>query len=741
MKPFWYALLIWVLAGMFPRLVADPAAGPVAVAEQEAGPDRKTRDILIDDFERAEYAPWTAEGGAFGPGPAEGTLPDQMPVTGYRGKRLVNSFYGGDGPQGSLVSPPFRIERRYLCFLIGGGGYADETFIELLVDGTSVRKAHGPNVHPGGSEELDWASWDVSEFLGQTAVLRVVDRRSGGWGHINVDEIVQSDENKAEVATPEFVAESPFLLLPVGDDTERIRCQLRLGDRMVRYFAVDVAEPGTRERFWASVDISEFRGQKLRWDVRPRSAAEIVAAQARQAESPIFPQDLYREALRPQFHFSPRVGWTNDPNGLVYHQGEYHLFFQHNPFGVRWGNMTWGHAVSRDLIHWQELGDALLPDESGTIFSGSAVVDHANTSGLGANGLPPMCAFYTAAGGESFDPRPFTQCMAWSLDRGRTWTKFAGNPVVGPIADGNRDPKVFWFAPASRWIMVLYVRRDAFSLFSSQDLKTWQSEGEVEFPSAFECPELFELPIEDRPGETRWVLWSASGNHLIGKFDGRAFLPESSVLRSEWGKNCYAGQTWNDVPDGRRIFIGWMNSDGSAYRDMPFSQQMTFPRRFTLRNTDEGPRLHALPIDEIQGLYRNLLEERAISLAADQLREFPVGELLDVQLSLEGRGATLIRVNLRGVEVSHCPKEGTVEFLGSKIEGLPRGLPLNLRLLVDRTSIEVFAADGRYVLSFVLPLDPRQRSLQITADGPAEVRSLAIRELRSIWNAPADEAE
>ncbi|NMC21590.1 MAG: glycoside hydrolase family 32 protein [Thermogutta sp.] len=709
-----------------------------AIAEQEAGQEERERDILIDDFERAAYPPWTAEGEAFGPGPAEGTLPNQMPVTGYRGKRLVNSYYGGDGTQGTLVSPPFRIERRYLCFLIGGGGYADETFMELLVDGKSVRKAHGPNVNPGGSEELDWESWDVSEFIGKTAVLRIVDRRSGGWGHINVDEIVQSNVNKAAAAVHEFVAESRFLLLPVGDDTDRIRCRLRLEDRVVRYFDADVAEPGTRERFWASVDISEFRGRKLRWDVRPRSAAEIVAAQARQAETPIFSEDLYREALRPQFHFSPRVGWTNDPNGLVYYQGEYHLFFQHNPFGVRWGNMTWGHAVSRDLVHWEELGDALLPDETGTIFSGSAVVDHANTSGLGSSERPPMCAFYTAAGGESFDPRPFTQCMAWSLDRGRTWTKFAGNPVVGPIADGNRDPKVFWFAPASRWIMVLYVRRDAFSLFSSQDLKTWQAEGEVEFPSAFECPELFELPVEESPGETRWVLWSASGNHLIGRFDGHAFRAESPVLPSEWGKNCYAGQTWNDAPDGRRIFIGWMNSDGSAYRDMPFNQQMTFPREFALRNTEDGLRLHALPIDEIKGLYRKPAEGRGIPLAADRPQEFPGGELLDVELSLEGRGASLISLNLRGVEVSYRPNDGTLDCLGGKIEGLPKGKPLHLRLLVDRTSIEVFAADGRYVMSFVLPLDPRRLGLQITADGPAEVGSLAIRQLESIWSAPAE---
>ncbi len=729
-------LAVIVLA--IPACLVAPAASPGA---EQPPAHENSPDLLIDDFERSEYAPWTAEGEAFGPGPAAGTLPNQMPVTGYRGQRLVNSYYGGDGPQGVLVSPPFRIQRKYLCFLMGGGGYPGETFMELVVEGQSVRKAHGPNLQPGGSEELDWQAWDVSEFIGKTGILRIVDHRSGRWGHINVDHIVQSHENKAEVPLRSFVAKSRYLLLPVADDTHRVKCRLLSGDRVVRYFDVDVAEPGTAPRFWASVDISEFRGNELRWDVRPRSATEIVATPAEQADSPIFREDLYREAYRPQFHFSPRVGWTNDPNGLVYHRGQYHLFFQHNPFGVQWGNMTWGHAVSGDLVHWQELGDAILPDQMGTIFSGSAVVDHTNTSGLGTRDCPPLCVFYTAAGGLSFDPRPFAQCLAWSLDDVRTWTKFDGNPVVGPIADENRDPKVFWHAPTSRWIMVLYVRRDAFSLFSSPDLKTWHTEGEVPFPSAFECPELFEIPVEGQPGETRWVVWSASGNHMIGTFGGHAFSPESGVLRSEWGKNSYAGQTWNDVPDGRRIFIAWMNSDGSAYPGMPFNQQMTFPRRFTLRNTEEGLRLHALPIDEIASLYTTTAQWHAMPLAPGERKTFSAGELLDLALTLYGQGAKEIAVDIRGTTVTYRPQDGTLECLGNRIEGLPGDEPLDLRVLVDRTSIEIFARNGQYVMSFALPLAGRKSGLQVSADGPAEIVSLEIRELKSIWSTPAGDVK
>ncbi|MCS7305866.1 MAG: glycoside hydrolase family 32 protein [Thermoguttaceae bacterium] len=701
----------------------------------ETPPDRP--DMVIDDFERAEYAPWKAEGEAFGPGPAEGTLPNQMPVTGYQGRRLVNSYFKGDGTTGILTSPPFTIQRRYIAFLIGGGGYQDETYLELLIDGKGVRRACGPNTAPGGSEELDWANWDVSELAGKTAQLRIVDRRTGGWGHINVDSLLQTDRPPPPRNQPwPMKVTARYVLLPVAGNGDKISCQLLHQDqkRVLYYFNIALAADDRQTRFWASIDLEGFQGKTLFWQTRPASAKELFQKRLQQADRPLWPKDLYQEPYRPQFHFSPRVGWTNDPNGLVYHDGLYHLFFQHNPFGIPWGNMTWGHAVSRDLVHWEQWPNAIWPDQLGTIFSGSAVVDLNNMSGLGQPGKPALCAFYTAAGDHSYKPGPFTQCLAYSLDGGQTWKKYQGNPVLEQIAPGNRDPKVFWHEPTGRWIMVLYVRRDAFSIFSSPDLKQWRLESEVDFPTAHECPELFELPVDGDPKNTRWVIWTASGNHRIGRFDGRQFIAESEVLPSEWGANCYAGQTWNNEPKGRRIFIGWMNSDGSAYPGMPFNQQMTVPRQFSVRTTESGLRLFSQPIPELENLRRKTQSWENLRLAGPQRRrQWEVGDLLDVEIQLEATKPSVVTLDVRGVRLIYDPGRRQLECLGKKISDLPVGQGLDLRLLVDRTSLEIFVLGGRFVMSFCHPFGSEKGTFAVEADPEATIRLLKIHPLASIW--------
>src|SRR5262245_38978807 len=212
---------------------------------------------------------------------------------------------------------------------------------------------------------------------------------------------------------------------------------------------------------------------------------------------------LYNEAYRPQFHFSPRENWTNDPNGLVFYQGEYHLFFQHNPFGINWGNMTWGHAVSTDLVHWQQLPNAIEPDSLGTIFSGSAVVDWNNTTGFQRGEEKTLITIYTAAGGtsEASQGQPFTQCIAYSNDRGHTWTKYERNPVLGHMVKENRDPKVVWHAPSRRWIMALYKDGNTFAFFASPDLKTWAHLHNLDVPGCAECPDFFEMLIAGEAAE------------------------------------------------------------------------------------------------------------------------------------------------------------------------------------------------------------------------------------------------
>ena len=254
----------------------------------------------------------------------------------------------------------------------------------------------------------------------------------------------------APAATCEMVVEKKWLNFPVRTGAPKRAVSIRVDGETVRHFELELAQ-GDAD-WWAPLDVSEWAGKPLRVVVADLPQESKALDALRQSDGLLDAATLYQEALRPQLHFSARRGWINDPNGLVFYQGEYHLFFQHNPYGCTWGNMHWGHATSSDLVHWQEQGEALYPDAMGPMFSGSAVVDWHNTSGFGKDGKPPLVLIYTAAG------NPATQCLAFTTD-GRSFTKFAGNPVVPQITGGNRDPKVFWHEPTRKWIMVLYVGR------------------------------------------------------------------------------------------------------------------------------------------------------------------------------------------------------------------------------------------------------------------------------------------
>ena len=280
---------------------------------------------------------------------------------------------------------------------------------------------------------------------------------------------------------------------------------------------------------------------------------------------------LYNEKYRPQFHFTPQKGWTNDPNGLVFYKGEYHLFFQHNPFGTQRGNMTWGHAISHDLVHWKQQANAIGPDVRGTIFSGSAVVDNGNTAGFQSGEEKTLVAIYTAAGGTSPESKgqSFTQCIAYSNDRGRTWIKYSGNPVVPHMVGGNRDPKVVWHSPTKQWIMVLFVDGNTFRFLASPNLKNWTILRDITVPGAAECPDFFEMRVEGELGPTKWVWTAANDHYVIGAFDGKRFIPEVMTQPGHWGQNYYAVQTYSGLPDARRVQVGWMN--GGEYPDMPFN--------------------------------------------------------------------------------------------------------------------------------------------------------------------------
>jgi fructan beta-fructosidase len=691
-------------------------------------------DILIADFEGKDYGDWKVEGEAFGPGPARGTLANQMPVSGYLGKGLVNSFFKGDGTTGTLTSPPLKIERRYLNFLVGGGKYPGETCVNLLVDGKVVRTATGPNDQPGGSEELDWHTWDVADLDGKTVVIQIADRRTGGWGHINVDQIVQSDRKiQAEPARREITIEKRYLHLPVKTGAAKRRVKLIVDDRTVREFEIELAEKTSADQkpdFQAFCDLGAFTGRKLTIDAGKLPPGSQALEGIIQSDDLPAADQLYREKHRPQFHFTSRRGWLNDPNGLVYLDGEYHLFYQHNPYGWSWGNMHWGHAVSKDLASWREQPIALYPQKFGDwCFSGSAVVDARNTAGFKSGDNDVLVAAYTSTGrGE---------CIVYSNDRGRTWKEYEGNPVV---RHQGRDPKLLWHEPTRRWVMAVYDEHAGgkyIAFHTSPDLKKWELASRID--GFFECPDLFELPLDaDRLGKDpkarksiKWVLYAADGKYLLGDFDGRTFRKESGKHQL-WHGNFYAAQTFSNTPDGRRIQIGWAN--GVTFPGMPFNQQMTVPVELTLRSTADGPRMFAEPVKELASLHGAKHELRDVPIAGKRAIDGVKGDLLHIVAELEPGKAQAVGLTVRGVPIEYDAGKQQLTCRNVTAPVKTTDGKLRLEVLVDRGSIEVFVGGGATALSIGVILPEKDRTVSLTSrGGEARVRSLTVWELKTAW--------
>jgi len=716
-----FSLHLFVLALIF------QAAGFLRAAE---------KDIVFADFEGDNYGDWKTTGTAFGKGPARGTLPGQMEVTGYLGKGLVNSFFGGDTSTGKLTSPEFKVERKYISFLIGGGGFPGKTCINLLIDGKVIRTATGPNTEPGGSEKLEPDGWDVGEWADKTARIEIVDEATGGWGHINVDQIVFTDQMPRMYvadAARDITITGRFLFFPVKTGATPRKVRISIADKVDRAFDIELADG--EPDWWAPLDASAWKGKKVtvragRLPAESKGLAGIDQADKLKTTSP-----LYREALRPQLHFSPQRGWTNDPNGLVNANGEYHLFFQHNPYGWSWGNMHWGHAVSNDLVHWKERGEALYPDSMGPMFSGSAVVDHKNTSGFGKIGQAPIVLIYTAAG------NPTVQCLAYSTDGGKTFTKYAGNPILKEITSGNRDPKVIWHDPTKQWVMVLYVgldKKHTIHFLTSPNLKEWKVKSQTE--GFFECPDLFELPLDGDVAKKKWVLTAANHEYKVGSFDGTNFTPETGMLPGHRGKGFYAAQTFSDIPakDGRRIQIGWLQAPSPG---MPFNQAMTVPLEVKLVSTKNGPRLTWTPVRELETLRGKAIKKTELTLnpgGKNPLAE-ATGELLDLVAVVEPGKATELAFTVRGVPVVYDVAKQELLVDRNKALAPLRDGKLNLRILTDRTAFEVFASGGlTYVPMPVIPKAENRTIAVAVKGGPVFFQNLDVYEIKSIWSESAD---
>jgi len=691
-----------------------------------------SNDILIADFEGDDYGNWKVTGEAFGAEPARGTLPDQMDVSGFEGKGLVNSYFKGDGTTGTLTSPQFKIERRYINFLIGGGKHPGRTCINLLVDGKVIRTATGPNDRPGGTERLDWHTWDVSDLAGKTAQIQIVDSQTGGWGHINVDHIFQSNKKVEIEKTLKLVLCKRYLNFPIKNGAPKRIMSVIIDGKIVREFEIELAD--AEPDFWVFLDVSAFKGKQaiIRVNMLGRDSKGLMSII--QGDTIKGAENLYREKYRPQFHFSSRRGWNNDSNGLVFYKGEYHLFYQHNPYGWNWGNMTWGHAVSEDLVRWKELPDAIHPDRLGTIFSGSAVVDVHNTAGFQTGDEKAIVCIYTSAGGTSAMSKgqPFTQSIAYSNDRGRTWKKYEKNPVISHISGSNRDPKVIWYEPTGQWAMVLYLDDRVMGFYTSEDLKKWEYQSRLK--CFHECPELFELPVDGDENNKKWVLYGGSGHYFIGRFDGREFKKESDSIPFSRGNCFYASQTFNNVPgqDGRRIQIAWGRVD---MPDMPFNQMMLFPVQLTLQTTEEGIRMFAEPIKEIKTIHKRGRAWAGESLRpGENLLSGLTGDLFHIRADFGLSNAAEFGFVIRGISIVYNVNEQELACRKETAPLKPVQSRIRLELLVDRTSIEIFGNYGRiYMPIGVIPADNDQSLQVFSRGGNTKINSLEVYQLVSAW--------
>ena len=485
---------------------------------------------------------------------------------------------------------------------------------------------------------------------------------------------------------------------------------------------------------------------------------------------------LYHEPYRLQYHFSPAKTWTNDPNGLVWYKGEFHLFYQNNPFGNEWGHMSWGHAVSPDLLHWKELKVA-IPEEHGImIFSGSVVID-SNTSGLCKNPDPKdnscLVAIYTG-----HTPALQTQNIAYSNDRGRTWTKYKGNPVIDLHMKNFRDPKVFWHPESKQWVMAVSLPDEhKIRLFHSSNLLTWAMLSDFGPAGAtggqWECPDLFALGADTKPPSRKWVLivnvnpggiqGGSATQYFVGNFDGKTFHndnPADKTLWADWGKDFYAAVTYFNAPtaDPRKFLQGWFGNWEYA-REEPTSPQrgaMTVPRQILLRMEPDGARLIQEPIDEMQLLHGTEMSMRNRELESvnkDIQAEKFKGHEMDIQVAFDPGSAqefgvlvhkgatqqTVIGATNDGRVFVDRTKSGDVQF-NSKFSGrwtapLRKQQKLvNMRILLDRSSLEVFFNDGETVMSDrVFPAAASDGVEFYSKGGTAKIATLRMWKLNSVW--------
>ncbi|TLX78207.1 glycoside hydrolase family 32 protein [Labilibacter sediminis] len=546
--------------------------------------------------------------------------------------------------------------------------------------------------------------------------------------------------NQAANAQEKSMIAGSHIIFPLSNTGKQILIQIHAGDKGIQN--LNITLPTGDEPYWfaaypltqyqlpsgseivvKAVNIDEAENEKY------AKAFEIIRSGT---EEEVYRENDYDHSYRDQFHASSRHGWLNDPNGMVYHNGVYHLYYQYNPVGTNWGNMHWGHWTSKDMIHWEEHPIALHQNHVKDMkFSGGGFVDHNNTSGLGENAL--FVAYTSTGRGE---------CLGYSKDGGMTFTELKGKPVV---KHRGRDPKIIWYEPEKKWVMtVLDYSENEITLntppaeghekhpqhknsnmplvnmafYESKDLHTWTRTGsftDAQRLAVYECPELFELSVVGKPDEKHWIVYGVHNQMFIGEFDGKTF-------HKKYGPEPYvhqifrAAQIFSDTPDGRRIQIGWINYPRwvKEYPDMITSQSMSLPQELTLHQTNDGLKVFRWPVEETKQLRSVILAEgKNLSITeANKLLQVCGNKETEVLIEFENSGTKELMIN--GIQA---------DFKGR-----------SARIFTDRNFNEVFADQGAFFRVNTRKEETlKDTETKVNSATEEIVKSLVIYQLKSIW--------
>lgn len=584
-----------------------------------------------------------------------------------------------------------------------------------------------------------------------------------GWGAMaNAAESSVSVRHLANEQNIVFVkGAKKYLLLPVQDNAPESKVCIVV-DNQQQGVVANVRLARDQVDYYIPFDLSAYEGKDISVDIQ--GMPESSLCWEKMSLSDTFDM-TNREKFRPVYHHTPAYGWMNDPNGMFYKDGVYHLYFQHNPYGSTWGNMTWGHSTTTDLVNWNYEGLAIKPDAWGAVFSGSAVVDYDNTAGFGKNAV---VAFYTSAKSSPWGDTQ-SQSMAYSLDNGKTFVKYAYNPVVTSSKRDFRDPKVFWYAPDKHWVMILAGGQE-MDIYSSKNLKDWKYESSFgakqgAHGGVWECPDLVELPVEGAK-EKKWVLicninpggpfGGNAAQYFVGTFDGKKFVNESPTQTKwmDWGKDHYATVTFSNAPGGRCIALGWMSNwqYQTVLPTLQYRGSNTIARDLTLYRQDGELLLRCAPSPEIEKARMQKVSVPSFKVSDS----YDLASLLEgndgayeIDMTIKNSGASKIMFTLsndKGEKVnmyydimrkqfvmdrSESGKvDFSVDFPAVTVAPVYDTDNIRLRLFVDRTSIEAFGEGGKFVMTNqVFPTEPYNKMSFVSVRGNFTVKSMDVYKL------------